>query len=124
MKKIRVLLVDDVPQVRQDLHTALVLAGDFEVVGEAEEGLRAVLLERTLAPDVVLMDLEMPGMDGFEAAREIKARRPSCRIVALSVHASPSDRQRAAEAGMDAFVVKGASFHDLLSALLKDGEPT
>jgi DNA-binding NarL/FixJ family response regulator len=124
MAKIRLLLVDDVPQVRQDLRTALLLTGSVDIVGEAEDGLTAIALEQALTPDVVLMDLEMPALDGFDAARAIKSRRPSCRIVALSVHAADSDRLRAAQAGIDAFVVKGASFRDLLSALVKDGELT
>ncbi len=124
MKKIRVLLVDDVAQVRQDLRTALLLAGEVDVVGEAGDGLQAIELEQTLAPDVVLMDLEMPGVDGFEAARTIKAQRPTCRIVALSVHTSANDRQRASDSGIDAFVVKGASFRELLTSLSKEGEPS
>ncbi len=121
MEKIRVLLVDDVPQVRQDLRTALMLTGEVDIVGEAEDGRRAIDLEQALTPDVVLMDLEMPGMDGFEAARTIKAQRPSCRIVALSVHATAHDRQQAAECGIDAFVVKGSAFRGLLASLSTHG---
>jgi len=113
----RVLLVDDTAQVRRDLRSMLTLCGGIEVVGEAGNGQEAIALEEMLAPDVVLMDLAMPVMDGFEAARRIKARRPDCRIVALTVHAGEEDRRLALLAGMDSFVVKGAPVATLLECL-------
>ena len=119
---IRLLLVDDVPQVRRELRTALSLTGGVQVVGEAPDGRRAVDLAENLNPDVVLMDLEMPGMDGFEAAALIKATAPSCRLVALTIHAGAADRRRAHAAGFDAFVVKGASMLTLMLAIQTQGE--
>ena len=65
-----------------------------------------------LSPEVVVMDLEMPGMDGYEATRRIKARHPAPRVVILSVHAGPEKRERARMAGADGFVVKGANYQD------------
>jgi DNA-binding NarL/FixJ family response regulator len=116
------LLVDDVPQVRRELKTALSLTGGVQVVGEAADGRRAVDLTESLEPDVVLMDLEMPGMDGFEAAALIRAAAPSCRLVALTIHAGAEERQRAHAAGFDAFVVKGASMLTLMLAIQTQGE--
>ena len=114
---IRVLLVDDSDQVRADLRAALALCQGIEIAGEASNGETAVERERALSPDVVLMDLGMPGVDGFEASRRIKARRPPCRIVALTVHAGEEERRRASQAGIDAFVIKGVSLQGLLQAI-------
>jgi NarL family two-component system response regulator LiaR len=113
----RVLIVDDVREVRRDLRTALTLAGNIEIVGEAANGLEAVCLTESLKPAVVLMDLEMPVMDGYAATRQIKARRPACRVIALTVHDYGSARRKAIVAGMDDFVVKGASLESLVKAI-------
>lgn len=113
----RVLIVDDAPSVRQELRTVLSLTGEIEIAGEAENGRQAVVRTCRLGPDVVLMDLEMPVMDGCEASRRIKAVRPDCRIVALTIHDDHRHRQMAAEAGMDAFVVKGSSLETMLDAI-------
>jgi two-component system response regulator DesR len=117
MMTIRILLVDDSAQVRQDLRSMLALWEGIDVAGEAANGQEGVALEEALSPDVVLMDLAMPVMDGFEAARRIKARRPGCRIVALTVHAGEEDRRLALLAGVDAFVVKGAPVATLMQCL-------
>ena len=115
--KRRVLIVDDSPQVRQELRTLLPLAGDIEIVGEATDGLEAVRLAEALQPEVVLMDLEMPVMDGYEAARQIKSRWPACRVVALTVHGYEAARQKAMQAGVDVFLVKGVSVETLMQAI-------
>jgi DNA-binding NarL/FixJ family response regulator len=117
MTDIRVMIVDDVERVRQDLCTLLTLAGDFEVVGQARNGREAIQQARALQPDVILMDLEMPDLDGYEAARQIKAHAPACRLVALTVHGSEAAQQKAFQAGMDDFVVKGAPLETLVHAL-------
>lgn len=114
---IRVLIVDDAPNVRRDLCTALTLAGNIEVVGEAANGLAALHLVESLQPAVVLMDMEMPVMDGYEATRRIKECCPTCRVTALTVHSYESARQRATEAGVDDFVVKGAPLESLVKAI-------
>jgi DNA-binding NarL/FixJ family response regulator len=117
MTAIRVLIVDDVPGVRQDLRTFLSLAGDIEIVGEARDGREAVRLVEALCPQVILMDLEMPLMDGFEAAREIKVLQPSCRVVALTIHGGETERHQAFQAGMADVIVKGAPLDVLLQAI-------
>ncbi|MDD3715280.1 MAG: response regulator, partial [Atribacterota bacterium] len=76
MKKIKVLIVDDMPQVRQDLRTFLNLTLDIEVVGEAANGIEAIRQTEILKPDVILMDLEMPQLDGYQASRKIKTNDP------------------------------------------------
>ncbi len=119
---VRALLVDDSTEVRHELRQLLELSGAVQVIGEAGDGQEAVRLAAGLSPDVVVMDLEMPGLDGFEATRRIKADRPAVRVVILSVHAGPGVEARARAAGADGFVVKGANYQTLLNAILgKDG---
>ena len=113
----RVLIVDDSPQVRRELRTLLPLAGDIEIVGEAADGWEAIRLAEALQPEVVLMDLEMPVLDGYEATRQIKAGFPSCRVVALTVHGYETARQKAMQAGVDLFMVKGAALESLVEAI-------
>ena len=113
----RVLIVDDSPQVRRELRTLLPLAGDIEIVGEAADGREAIRLAEALQPEVVLMDLEMPVLDGYEATRQIKAGFPSCRVVALTVHGYETARQKAMQAGVDLFLVKGAALESLVEAI-------
>ena len=117
MTVIRVLIVDDVERVRQDLCTFLTLAGNIQIVGEASNGLEAVRLAELLQPEVILMDLEMPVMDGYQSARQIKVHSPSCRVIALSIHASEAEQKRAREAGMEELVAKGAPLEALLRAI-------
>jgi DNA-binding NarL/FixJ family response regulator len=122
MRVIRVLIVDDMPQVRQGVRTLLPLAGQvadlpLEIVGEAGDGNQAIEQAMALDPDVVLMDLEMPEMDGYAAAQAIKACRPAIRVVALTVHGDPAARRKAQEAGVDAFVEKGAPMPVLMQAI-------
>jgi DNA-binding NarL/FixJ family response regulator len=118
----RVLIVDDSPQVRQELRMLLPLAGDIEIVGEAADGLEAMQLAQALQPQVILMDLEMPVMDGYQAARQIKDLCPSCRVVALTAYADPASRSQAAQAGVDVFLVKGVAVETLVRAILESNE--
>lgn len=122
MTDIRVLIVDDVEQVRQDLRMALTLSGELEIIGEAANGSEAVSLTESLKPDVVLMDLEMPIMEGYEATRQIKTRFPSCKVIALTVHDYESARVKADESGVDAFIVKGAPVESIVRTISKQKE--
>jgi CheY-like chemotaxis protein len=125
---LRILIVDDNPAVRQNLAVVLDLAGRkagvrIEIAGEAGDGREGAALAEALHPDVVLMDLEMPVLDGFEAARRIKAGANPPRVVILSVHGGPGERERARAAGADDYVVKGAPYQTLVNAILgKDGD--
>jgi DNA-binding NarL/FixJ family response regulator len=120
---IRVLIADDVLQVRQGLATMLKLAAKnykprTEVVGEAQNGSEVIQQSQALHPDVVLMGLEMPVVDGYEATRWIKANLPATRVIILSIHAGLEEQQRARLAGADGFVTKGSSYKFLLYAIL------
>jgi len=122
MTAIRVLLVDDVEQVRRDLRTVLTLSSEIEIIGEAADGLEATSLAESLNPDVVLMDLEMPVLDGYEATRQIKTRFPSCRVITLTVHDYESARLKAKQSGVDAFLVKGAPVESIVQTISKQKE--
>jgi two-component system response regulator DesR len=116
---IQVLIVDDKAKVRQDLRTLLDLSMDIEIVGEATNGLEAIEQVDKLQPDVVLLDLEMPVLDGFETAKQIKTRFPNSRIIALTIHGYDEAMQKAFEAGVDSFIVKGTPYDELVEAILK-----
>jgi DNA-binding NarL/FixJ family response regulator len=118
MTPIQVLLVDDGAQVREDLRTALTLSGKLKIVAEAADGSEAIRLTESVKPDVVLMDLEMPVMDGYEATRQIKSRFPSYKVIALTVHDYESARAKARESGVDAFLVKGAPVEIIVQTIL------
>ena len=117
MKTTRILIVDDVPQVRRELRTLLPLLDDIEIIGEAENGQSAIELAAALQPDAILMDVEMPIVDGISAARSIKQASPATRIIILSIHNDAATRATARSAGADDFVDKGASLNTLLQAI-------
>jgi DNA-binding NarL/FixJ family response regulator len=115
---VRVLLVDNAAHVRSELRQLLELSGKVQVVGEAADGLEAIRLAVELTPEVIVMDLEMPNLDGFEATRRIKAQQSTIRVVILSVHSKPGDIERCLLAGADGFVIKGADYTILLNTIL------
>jgi DNA-binding NarL/FixJ family response regulator len=120
---IRILIVDDHEIVRNGVRTLFAKNDLFEVCGEAENGMEAVHLVPLLSPDVVILDLSMPGMNGFEAAAKIRSIAPSVKIVFFSVHEIPST---AMWVGADAFVSKSSPLQDLafsVSRVLQLGEP-
>jgi DNA-binding NarL/FixJ family response regulator len=90
MKTTRVILADDHPIVRASIRRLLEKAGDIEIVGEASDGIETIRLVEELTPDVLLLDVEMPGMKGFEVARRLQAAGTPVRILALSAY---DDRQ-------------------------------
>ncbi|MEJ2597313.1 MAG: response regulator transcription factor [Anaerolineales bacterium] len=126
MGSIRVLIVDDVARVRQELGMVLTLAGNaarqpVEIVGEAANGQEAVQLAAALQPDVVLMDLAMPVLDGFAATRAIKTAHPSVRVVVLTVLDYPTAAEKAIRAGADGFIEKGASVAEIFQTIRNTG---
>ncbi len=116
VEMIRVLLVDDLPSVRQGLRMRLALEPDLEVVGEACDGIAALSAAARLLPDVVVMDLEMPGMDGISATRELSGHSLSA-VIILSICEETGIRVRALEAGACAYVTKGEGVETLLRAI-------
>jgi two-component system, NarL family, response regulator LiaR len=114
---VRVLLVDDHPVVRQGLRALLSTQDGIEVVGEADDGEAAVAATERLSPDVVLMDVVMPGMDGVEALRRIGERRPQTRVVMLTSYADERTAMEAVDAGASGFLLKDASPRDVAAAI-------
>ena len=105
-RTIRLLLVDDRAAVRTGLRIWFALQPDLEVVGEASDGSEAISLARTLHPDVVLIDVEMPGMDGISATAALRSLAPQSAVVILTLYDDAVTRTRAQEAGAAAFVAK------------------
>jgi len=117
MRKIKVLVAEDETVVRYALAQLLEAEQDIQVVGEAPDGQMAVALARQSAPDVVLMDLAMPKVDGIEATRQIKVHLPDCGIVVLTVFADDDHLFQAIKAGADGYVLKDASPEQLVTAV-------
>ncbi len=120
---IRVLLVDDHPVVREGLAAMLATQKDFDVVGEASDGAQAVEMVERLGPDVVLMDLEMPRVDGPEAIRRIRARHPDARVLVLTAYDTDERILDAVQAGAQGYMLKGAPRDELFRAvrIVNDG---
>ena len=114
---IRVLIADDHPVVRSGLAGVLSTSADLEVVGEASDGNEAVRLAGTLEPDVVLMDLRMPGLDGAGATAEITRRHPEVRVLIVTTYDTDADIVRAVEAGAAGYVLKDTPLVQLLDSV-------
>ena len=117
MKRITVLLADDYPIVREELRLLLEEEGDFEVVGEAENGRQAVQLTRKLRPSVVVMDLSMPLLNGLEATQQILKVLPSTKVLILSMHDDGGFVKQAAKLGAAGYVLKETAFQILPGAI-------
>jgi DNA-binding NarL/FixJ family response regulator len=113
----RVLLVDDHGLMRAGLRFVLEARGDLEVVGEASDGEEAVASCRGLRPDVVLMDITMPKMDGIEATRAIKAEMPLTAVLVLTSHVAEDVLMEAVRAGAAGYVLKGSRHEDVVGAV-------
>ena len=114
---IRILLVDDQATVREGLKMRFALEPDLCVVGEAGNGMEALHAAYELAPDVIVMDVEMPVMDGVTAAQHLHALLPHIGLVMFSIHDDPETRAWAQEAGAATFVQKAGSGENLLEAI-------
>ncbi|WP_216209978.1 response regulator transcription factor [Amycolatopsis aidingensis] len=114
---IRVLLVDDHPVVREGLRGMLEAEDDLTVVGEAGSGTEAVALVGIRRPEVVLMDLRMPGMDGVDATRQLRRDAPEAKVVVLTTYETDADILRAVEAGASGYLLKDASRAELAGAI-------
>ncbi|MGV8852501.1 MAG: response regulator [Rhodoglobus sp.] len=114
---IRVVVADDHPIVRSGIVGLLSSADDIDVVGEAGDGAEAVALATQLSPDVVLMDLRMPGVGGAEATAQIVAARPDVRVVILTTYESDENILTAIEAGASGYLLKAAPQEEILAGL-------
>ncbi len=111
------MIVDDHQLIRQAVRALLRAAPDIDVVGEARDGQEAVALTQQLSPDVVLMDIEMPLMDGVEATRQIVGSRCSARILILTMREDGADVRRCIEAGAHGFQIKNSDRSELVQGI-------
>ncbi len=114
---IRIVVADDHTIVRQGLRALLEGQDDFEVVAEAGDGREALQLAREHGPDVLVMDLAMPGLNGVDATRQLHEEQPSTRVVVLSMHASAEYVRPAIAAGARGYLIKGSDLSDLVAAI-------
>lgn len=120
-QRVRVLIADDRPRSREGLRALLATSPNIEVIGEAENGKEAVRLVDDHCPDVVLMDVRMPIMDGLNATRCIKSRWPEVKVIILTLYSAY--RTNALKAGAARFLIKGCPVEELLDAIsLVDAE--
>ncbi len=117
MNKIRVFLVDDHLILREGIRLLLEKVPDMEMVGEASEGGEAVAKVERLVPDVVLMDITMPGLNGLEATQQIKQRTPQVKVLILTMHETGQYLSQMLQAGASGYVVKTAASSELISAI-------
>jgi DNA-binding NarL/FixJ family response regulator len=114
---IRVFIVDDQQMFREGLRAMLAADADIDVVGEAENGRAALKLVRDAKPDVVVMDVSMPDLNGIEATRQIKSLAPNVRVIALSAHSDQRFVSRMLEAGASGYLLKEGAFDELSRAI-------
>ena len=117
MKKIRVVVADDHTILRQGIKALLDNQEEIEVVGEAKDGREAIKAIEELSPDVILMDIAMPGLNGLEATRRIKKKFPMTKVVVLTMHTNEEYIFQILNAGADGYLVKETAFQDLISAI-------
>jgi len=117
MARIRVLIADDHAIVREGVRALLNLSDDIEVVGEAANGQEAIEAARTLFPDVILMDIAMPGLGGLEATLEIRKENPAARILVLTQYEDREYIRRFLKAGVSGYVLKKSAGADLAAAI-------
>lgn len=116
-QKVRILLVDDQPHIRHGLRMTFALEPDFEVVGEATDGAEGERLAAVLRPDVVVMDVDLPVVDGITVMRRLRAGASPCAVLMLSLRDDPQTRAGAQTAGAVAFVSKHESPTVLITAI-------
>lgn len=117
----RILIVDDHHLVRAGLRNILASNKDLEIVGEAENGEDAIRLTRDLSPDIVLMDISLPGMSGFEATERILKNAPGVRVIVLTAHSQPPFPARLLDIGAAGYLTKACKAQELLGAIAAVG---
>ena len=117
MEKKKILIVEDHTILREGLKSLLTTNPDIEIAGEAGDGREAVYLVEKLTPDLVMMDLSMPRMDGMQAIREIKLRWPKTKILTLTVHKTEEYILTTLKAGADGYLLKDANYQEMMTAV-------
>ena len=121
-EKIRVVIVDDVSETRENVKKLLQFESDVDVVGIARTGKEAIQISQELSPDVVLMDINMPDMDGIAATEAIRARQPAVQVVILSVQSDQNYMRKAMLVGARDFLTKPPMGDELISAIRRAGD--
>jgi DNA-binding NarL/FixJ family response regulator len=116
-KPFSLVIAEDHTILREGLKALFTSQPDFEVVGEAEDGIQAIRCVQTYAPDIILMDLSMPKLNGLEAIKEVKRLNPATKIIVLTVHSAEEYVLATLEAGADGYVLKDANRFELLMAM-------
>jgi DNA-binding NarL/FixJ family response regulator len=114
---IKIILADDHKIVRQGLRTMLESEADIEVIGEADDGRMAVRLARELSPQVIIMDVGMPDLNGIEATRQVLAESPGIKVIALSMHCDRRFVMNMLKAGASGYLLKDSAFEELATAI-------
>lgn len=114
----RAIVADDHKIMREGLRSLLEKRDDFECIAEADDGYQAVALAKELRPDIVIMDIAMPNLNGIEATRQIKSEHPEIEVVVLSMHATRNYVLQVLQAGASAYLLKDSAFEELSTALL------
>lgn len=122
-KKVKVLVVDDHAGFRRALVATLNLVDGLEVIGESPDGEDGADLAETCRPDVVLMDLSMPGISGVDAMRRIHRHRPDLPVIILTAHADQALEREAVAAGASGFIAKGGGLQELVDTLIEVVQP-
>ena len=114
---IKVLLADDHQMMRDGLRAIIEQVANVEIIGEAADGREAVILSGQLGPDIIVMDISMPGLNGIEATRRITTEYPDVKVIALSMHSDKRYALEMLDAGASGYVLKGAASEELVRAL-------
>jgi DNA-binding NarL/FixJ family response regulator len=114
---VSILIVDDFPVFRESMRYFLKIYADFEIAGEASNGREALELVASTRPDIILMDLLMPEMDGLQATGEIISRYPDCKIIILSMHSDEAYVKKARQQGVCGFILKEEIFSHVRKAI-------
>ncbi len=118
MNTIKILLVDDHKLVRDGLRNLIEeQRSDLKIVGEAENGIFAVQLATRLAPDIIIMDISMPGLNGIDATRQIKSEHPAIKVIALSMHSDRNSIVEMFKAGAAGYLLKDCASEELMPAI-------
>lgn len=115
--KIRIVVADDHPLIRRGVRAVLSMISDVHVIGEAEDGGQAVELYRTLLPDLILLDLQMPNVDGIEAIAQIRQEFPQAKILVLTTYSGDAQALRALRAGARGYILKSNLHDELIEAI-------
>jgi two-component system response regulator NreC len=117
MSAVRILLADDHAILREGIRSLLGSVPDLEVVGDAEDGLKALAQAKQLQPDLAIIDLSLPLMNGTEAIRQIKLRNPDTKVIVLTMHKSDEHVRAALDAGAEGYLLKDDTYQDLLTGI-------